>query len=93
MGAHLRGACEAGPSRIHLRETIERNSLPTGRVVIEDLPRPALRQVSSLLRQAKIFEHPVAGVCVVTLCAGVVADRQSFQASLCKRVLHSITEE
>ena len=74
MGVNPRGVCEAGNSRIQLRATegkeLERTSLSTGRAVAADLPWPELREVPSLARQSKIFEHPKAGVCLVSITYG-----------------------
>lgn len=74
MGVNPRGVCEAGDSRIHLRSTesgeIERVRLATGATSTEDLPWPELRALPSLVRQSMIFEHPQAGVCLVSVSFG-----------------------
>ncbi|MCC6931238.1 MAG: hypothetical protein IT359_19775 [Gemmatimonadaceae bacterium] len=73
-GAHLRGVCDAGRARLLLRATesgeIERVDSTNGKSVTEDLPWPELRNVPALVRQSKVFEHPGAGVCLVSLTYG-----------------------
>lgn len=74
MGINPRGVCDAGRSRIVLRSTesgeIERVGDQPDKSATEDLPWPELRSVPSLVRQSKIFEHPDAGVCLVSLTYG-----------------------
>lgn len=74
MGVNPRGVCEAGTTHIHLRSTergeIQRIQLAGGATSTEDLPWPELRSVPSILRQSKIFEHPLAGVCLVAVSYG-----------------------
>jgi len=74
MGVNPRGVCEAGGTHIRLRATesgeIERMQLATGSTSTEDLPWPELRAVPSLVRQSKIFEHPQAGVCMISVTFG-----------------------
>ncbi|MCC6772521.1 MAG: hypothetical protein IT360_15100, partial [Gemmatimonadaceae bacterium] len=74
MGVNPRGVCEAGDSHIRLRSTesgeIERVQLATGATSTEDLPWPELRTMASLVRQSMIFEHPQAGVCMISVSFG-----------------------
>ncbi|MCC6931241.1 MAG: hypothetical protein IT359_19790 [Gemmatimonadaceae bacterium] len=74
LGVNPRGVCEAGSTHIHLRSTesgeIERVQLATGQKATEDLPWPELRAVPSLVRQSMIFEHPAAGVCMISVTFG-----------------------
>lgn len=69
-----RGVCEAGDTHIHLRSTesgeIERVQLATGATTTEDLPWPELRSVPSITRQSMLFEHPSAGVCMISVSFG-----------------------
>jgi hypothetical protein len=74
MGVNPRGVCEAGDTHIHLRATesgeIERVHQSTGARTTQDLPWPALRALPSLVRQSMIFEHPQAGVCLISVSFG-----------------------
>jgi len=74
LGVNPRGVCEAGNTHIHLRSTesgeIERVHVPTGQRGSEDLPWPELRALPSLVRQSMIFEHPQAGVCMISVTFG-----------------------
>ncbi|MCC6931240.1 MAG: hypothetical protein IT359_19785 [Gemmatimonadaceae bacterium] len=74
MGVNPRGVCEAGDTHIRLRSTesgeIERVQLSTGDTSTEDLPWPELRTLPSLVRQSMIFEHPQAGVCMISVSFG-----------------------
>lgn len=74
MGVNPRGVCEAGDTHIHLRSTesgeIERVQLATGATTTEDLPWPELRSVPSITRQSMLFEHPSAGVCMISVSFG-----------------------
>lgn len=74
MGINPRGVCDAGRGRVSLRSTengeIERVRDPSGKSTTEDLPWPELRSLPSLVRQSKIFEHPSAGVCLVSVTYG-----------------------
>lgn len=74
LGANPRGTCDAGRARVHLRATesreVERVRSTNSEVSSEDLPWPELKALPSLVRQAKLFEHPDASVCLVAVTYG-----------------------